>query len=152
MRKATILSTIILLVSLALGCRRSNAVPPVVRAAFETKFPATTRPGWRADTAGIWRAYFIQMGREVSANFDSIGAWLKTETELIGGTDLPQPLQAALRKKYPSYVFKKSNRIESLAMGTIYWVRIQNGPEQVELFLTPEGNFASNKKSAAEIN
>jgi uncharacterized membrane protein YkoI len=72
--------------------------PTAVISAFNQKFTQVTGLKWGKEKNGEWEAEFDQKGMEMSANFTADGKWVETETE-IQFTDLPTPVQAALKGK-----------------------------------------------------
>ncbi len=78
-------------------CAQKTA-PTAVVSAFNQKFQNVKELEWEQEKNGEWEAEFEQGGKEMSANFSATGQWLETETE-VKITDLPAPVQAALKSK-----------------------------------------------------
>jgi uncharacterized membrane protein YkoI len=89
---------LILCLSAGYHATAQKTPPAVVVTAFNQKFGAVTELEWDKEKNGAWEAEFEQKGQEMSANFSADGKWLETETE-IQFTDLPAPVQAALKGK-----------------------------------------------------
>lgn len=76
---------------------KANALPPAVFSAFQAKFPtAPAKVKWHRERNGEWEAEFETNGVETSANFDTNGQWLETETG-IAFAELPAALQTSLQ-------------------------------------------------------
>ena len=69
-----------------------------ITSAFHQKFSNVQELEWEMEKNGEWEAEFEQGGVDMSATFSATGQWLETETE-INTTDLPTPVQAALKGK-----------------------------------------------------
>jgi len=89
---------LILCLSAGYNASAQKTPPAAVVTAFTQKFGAVTELEWEKEKDGAWEAEFEQKGQEMSANFSADGKWLETETE-IQFTDLPAPVQAALKGK-----------------------------------------------------
>ena len=86
---------VLLLAALA---TQAKTPPQAVLTAFQQKFPSIAKAHWEKEGNGEWEAEFDLGGAETSANFAADGKWLETETE-IGFSDLPAPVQSALKGK-----------------------------------------------------
>ena len=86
---------ILLLAALA---AQAKTPPQAVLTAIQQKFPSIAKAHWEKEGNGEWEAEFDLAGAETSANFTADGKWLETETE-IGFSDLPAPVQSALKGK-----------------------------------------------------
>lgn len=104
------------------GCAMSaqKTPPQAVVAAFNQKFPGVKKVGWDKEKNGEWEAEFEQNEVDMSANFSADGKWLETETE-IKVTDLPAPVQAALKGKK----IKEAARIQKADGTTVYEAEVR---------------------------
>lgn len=108
--------------SLGLSCAASaqKTPPQVVVTTFNQKFPGAADVDWDKEKNGEWEAGFKLNGIEMSANFAAAGQWLETETE-IAVSDLPQPVQAALKGKK----IKEAARIQKSDGSTVYEAEVR---------------------------
>lgn len=73
------------------GCEVGIKQPPkAVRQAFETRFPGATRVEWDKIISS-YKADFHHEGRKKEAQFDRIGTWERTKTQLTI-FDVPAPV------------------------------------------------------------
>lgn len=115
--------------------------PPIaVQEAFTQKFPGAKEVKWGKENATEWEANFIINETKTSANFDSKGNWLETETE-IPVTQLPPAVLASLQNNYPNWKVTSADKIESEKKGTFYEAAIQSANKKKEVFLKEDGTF-----------
>jgi Putative beta-lactamase-inhibitor-like, PepSY-like len=100
--KSPIMQKMILLLALSFGigsaaCAQKTPSTAVI-AAFNQKFANVKGLKWEHEKNGDWEAEFEQGDMDMSANFNSDGKWLETETE-IKVADLPAPVLTALKGK-----------------------------------------------------
>lgn len=114
--------------------------PMAVQEAFTQKFPGTKEVKWGKENATEWEANFIINETKISANFDSKGKWLETETE-IPVTQLPPAVLASLQSNYPNWKVAGADKIESIKKGIFYEAVIQSAKKKKEVFLKEDGTF-----------
>lgn len=69
---------------------------------FNQRFPDATRVEWGSENADEWEAEFNMGGKKMSASFDSLFAWIDTETE-ISEKELPAAVLNSLNAKFSGY-------------------------------------------------
>jgi hypothetical protein len=106
MKNAIIISLLFLGFNLV-GCSQKN-VPENVKKEFAKKFLSAKSIEWGSEEANEWEAEFKMDGKKMSACFDSLGAWIVTETE-ISEKELPEALANSLKTDFAGY---KKNLIE----------------------------------------
>jgi len=93
---------------------------------------------WSKEGATEFEAEFEINKRAQSANFDTKGKWLVTETE-IKKSDLPPSVQVTIEKEFPGYKIEEAEKAESWDNGSFYEVELKNGKLKYEIQLTADG-------------
>ena len=89
--KKMLLFALITIAFLLTGCKHRIGQPPkAVLQAFETMFPGASHEEW-AEHLSVYMADFYHDGHEKQAQFDSMGTWLRTRTE-ISIYEVPAPV------------------------------------------------------------
>lgn len=122
----------------------SSKVPQAVTKTFKSKFPAASSVKWELEGAE-YEANFKINGKEMSANFDKMGAWTETETE-IKVSALPATVRATLSKEFAGYKVKEASQIESAKNGSCYEAEIKKGKESFDVLFSAEGKYLSKTK------
>jgi len=95
-----------------------DKVPASVKEAFVKKFPAATDVKYEMEK----KDYEINLkdkGVEMSANFDAIGKWLETETE-IKVSDLPKEVSVSAAKHFAGFKISEVAKVETPDKALIY--------------------------------
>lgn len=87
-------------------------VPASVKNAFQKKFPKAVHVKWSKENASEYEADFAIGKTAMSANFDTSGKWLETETT-IRPDELPQAVSNAVKKLYPKFTLTAAAKIET---------------------------------------
>lgn len=127
-------------VSFAQKVAASN-VPNAVASAFKSKFPAASSVKWELENVN-YEANFKVNGKEMSANFDKMGTWLETETE-IKVSALPAVVRTTLSKEFAGYNIKEASQIESVKNGSCFEAEIKKGKESYDVLFSADGKFLS---------
>src|SRR5690349_20267267 len=101
-------------------------VPASVKESFAKQFPDVRKVAWSRESEGEYEAEFRTKGSEQSANFDSNGNWLETETE-IKKIDLPSNVVETINKEFPGYEMEEAELTETKHNGTFYELEIEKG-------------------------
>ena len=119
----------------------SNTITPpaAVKKAFAAKFPTATKVTWGKESAKEWEAEFTFEGNKISANFYQDGTWLETERQ-IKSTELPQPVAAAIRTKYPGWTIIEADMTETSKHGTIYESDLKKGTAKKSVAFKANGS------------
>ena len=120
-------------------------VPAAVASAFKAKFPKTTKMSWEMENANAYEAEFKLNGEKVSANFDSSGKWLETETD-IKVSALPAAVQKAIKKDFAGFKIEEASKVESARDGNCFEVEIEKGKEEFDVLFTADGKMLSKTK------
>ncbi len=126
MKKVVILCAVAL-VSGTLSAQKlkETDVPQAVKASFTKSFPNAKGVEWSKESESEFEAEFKSGSVEQSANFDAMGKWLVTETE-IKKSDLPAGVQAAIKKEFAGFKIEEAEKVEK-AEGVTYEVELEKG-------------------------
>jgi len=140
MKIVTLIVGLVALTSGALKAQnvRESELPEAVKKAFTQKFPDVKEVKWSKEGATEFEAEFEINKRAQSANFDTKGKWLVTETE-IRKSDLPPSVQVTIEKEFPGYKIEEAEKAESWDNGSFYEVELKNGKLKYEIQLTADG-------------
>ena len=122
----------------------ASKVPQAVTKTFKSKFPAAGSIKWELENAD-YEANFKMNGKEMSANFDKMGTWVETETE-IKVSALPAAVRSTLSKEYSGFKIEEASQIESAKNGSCYEAEIEKGKESYDVLFTADGKFLSKTK------
>jgi hypothetical protein len=118
---------------------QENPVPESVQKAFDAKFSSAKKVEWEEDD-DAWEAEFKMKGKEVSAQFNTDGDWLETETE-IKPKNLPAAVTAAINSLFPGSEIEEAERVETPDLAEAYEVELENGKKEVEALFLPDGTL-----------
>ena len=139
MKKNIIVLTLVILLSLSANSQTLK-VPDAVSTAFKSKFPNATNLKWGKENATEYEAEFKLNNTNVSANFNTDGSWVETETT-IPITDLSETVSTAIIKKYPGAVITMAEKTEMPGNKIIYEVAIKVNGKKKGIELNPDGSF-----------
>lgn len=122
----------------------ASKVPQAVTKTFKSKFPAASSIKWELENAD-YEANFKINGKEMSANFDKMGTWLETETE-IKVSALPASVRATLSKEFAGFKIEEASQIESAKNGSCYEAEVEKGKESYDVLFSADGKFLSKTK------
>ena len=122
-----------------------DKVPNAVSTAFKTKFPMVSKVKWEMEKENEYEAIFKLNGKETTANFDNLGKWMETETE-IKVSELPQSVQLALKNDFKGFKIEEACKIESAKDGICYEAEIEKGKESFDVIFTQYGKVLSKTK------
>jgi len=130
----------VIAISLSSNCQ-SVTPPAAVKTAFKTKYPKATNIKWGKENAKEYEAEFKLNGTSVSANFGLDGSWVETET-VMKTADLPAPVTAAVKKKYPDAAITLAEKLEMPGDKLLYEVSFKAGGKKKSMELNPDGSMA----------
>lgn len=122
----------------------ASKVPNAVTSTFNSKFSSASNVKWELEDAE-YEANFKINGKEMSANFDKMGTWTETETEIKVST-LPASVRATLSKEFAGFKIEEASQIESAKNGNCYEAEIENGKESYDVLFSADGKFLSKTK------
>lgn len=147
-----VLLTVALITNAACAQKKTaEKVPAAVSSTFKAKFPAASKISWEVETANAYEAAFKINGEDVSANFDSTGMWLETETE-INVSALPASIHSILDKDFAGYKINEASKIEDVKNGIHFEAEIEKGEESFDVLFTPDGKMLGKTKIEKEDN
>ena len=141
MKKIIVLLSACMLISL-MGFTQKitpDKVPSPVKIAFAKKFPAATDVKYEMEKKD-YEINFKDKGVEMSANFDSTGKWLETETE-IKESDLPKDVSASVAKSFAGFKISEVAKTETPDKGLIYEMDLKKDKEGFEVQFSPKGDI-----------
>lgn len=119
---------------------KNTDVPTAVAEAFFERFPDVKKAAWSKENDSEYEAEFKTKGDEQSANFDTSGNWLETETE-IKKSDVPSNLRDLLSKEFPGYEIEEAELTETKDKGTYYEFEIEKDEASYEVSISKDGEI-----------
>jgi len=111
-RMKRIFFVVLMFVAFNLGTVGQTAVPENVKATFQKMFPEAKSIAWSVEDSKTWEAEFKMKCKKMSANFDSDGKWIETETEMKART-LPDNVLNVVKTEFPGYRIDEACLVES---------------------------------------
>lgn len=108
--------------------------------AFSKKFPDAQNVKWGKENAKEYEAEFTLKGIKTSANYDLLGNWKETETE-IAVKDLPETILKSIQLKFPSAIISSATKIEKADGKNIYEADLKVSGKKKEVELWEDGRF-----------
>ncbi len=140
---------IIVIVSYASLCSgqklKQTQVPKPNPAAFAIKFPHAEGIKWELEKKDEYEANFSEMNVKSSANFDSKGILLETET-VIPKDDLPSSIQSTLVSLYSECTIKDIEKITHSNSSVEFEVTLNKGNKNKEILFHPDGSLVKKGK------
>ena len=122
-------------------------VPAAVASAFESRFPRAADVEWGKESDTEFEAEFTLNGKSMSANFDTSGKWLETESK-VTEEELPAAVRGTLKSDFGMYQVSKAERLEKPGKSAAFEVKLVKGETTTEVVLTEDGKVV--KKEAKE--
>ena len=114
-------------------------VPPAVKEAFAKKFPAATFIRYQMEK-NDYEVSFKDNGVGMSANFNSSGEWLETETVMIE-SDLPKEVLTSVATNFVGFMITEITKVEGPNKVLNYEMNLKKGKEGYEVKFTPKGEI-----------
>jgi hypothetical protein len=113
---------------LLISCDASEAAaqkdaPEAVKQTFARLYPNAKKVDWRTDRNDNYEAHFTQQGTKLRADFTPAGDWVETEQN-VDWDELPQAVQAAIKKDYDKDDIVELEYTNSAAKGKFYDVEL----------------------------
>jgi len=118
---------------------KESEVPEPVKSSFSKSFPNAKGVEWSKESEGEFEAEFKSGSLKHSANFDSSGKWLITETE-IKKADLPTMVQATIKKEFGGLKIEEVEKVET-PEGISYEVELEKGEVTYSVQLASDGKI-----------
>lgn len=140
----TVLVLIILLTSFTAYSQKLNEsdIPEAVKKTFSENYPDVKNAKWEFEH-GNYEAEFKVNNVEKTAVINKMGHLSAVETE-INISSLPEAVQSAVSKDYPSASIKEASKIETEG-GIEYEVEIRDGNNSPDLIYSADGKFLHKK-------
>ena len=141
MNKIIVLLSACLLISLIGYSQQvtSEKVPAAVKEAFAKKFPAATNVKYEMEKKD-YEVTFKDKGVGMSANFNSKGEWLETETVMIE-SDLPKEVLTSVATNFVGFMITKITKVEGPNKVLNYEMNLKKGKECYEVKFSPKGEI-----------
>jgi len=114
-------------------------VPAPVKEAFTKKFPAATSVSYEMEKKD-YEVTFKDNGVGMSANFNSKGEWLETETIMIE-SDLPKAVLTSVATNFVGYSITEITKVEGPEKVLNYEMNLKKGKVGYEVKFSPKGNI-----------
>ena len=141
MKKIIVLLSACLLISL-MGYSQEIAlekVPAPVKEAFAKKFPAATSVVYKMKKKD-YKVTFKDKGVGMSANFNSKGEWLETQTIMIE-SDLPKEVLTSVATNFVGYVITDITKIDGPDNVLNYEMHLKKGTVAEKVKFSPKGEI-----------
>ncbi len=122
----------------------ADKVPATVTSAFKAKYPNVTTPTWTMKGTD-YQANFKMSNQDMTANFDSTGKWVQTETK-IASTSLPSAVQTSLKKDFADYKTEQACKVITASNSSEYSAKVAKGTEKYEVVFSNDGKVISKTK------
>ena len=138
MKKSTALMLFIAISAFLLSCGGETAKSKKrAQSSFETMFPDIRNAKWNSLNDTIWIASFTYDTKEMTTAFNSLGAWLKTKTNVLP-ENLPQVVIDRIDGFYYGYVITRSFFAESPDHWA-YEIDIDVNTKKIKLLIADNG-------------
>jgi hypothetical protein len=115
----------------------AEKVPAPVKEAFAKKFPAATNVKYEMEKKD-YEVTFKDKGVGMSANFNSTGEWLETETIMIE-SDLPKKVLTSAATNFVGFMITEVTKVESPDKVVNYEMHLKKNKEGYEVKFSPKG-------------
>jgi hypothetical protein len=130
------------------NAKKLAIVPQAVKSTFSKEFPKAENAAWEEEKTGEFEAEFVISKVKMSANFDTNGNLLETESE-ISETDLPQSIKVTLSKDFTGYKIEEVERSDAKGVVT-YEMEAEKGGIEYELVFDCNGKLLKQKEEKEE--
>ena len=117
----------------------AEKVPAPVKEAFAKKFPAATNVKYEMEKKD-YEVTFKDKGVGMSANFNSKGEWLETETIMIE-SDLPKEVLTSVATNFVGFMITEVTKTEGTDKVLNYEMNLKKGKECYEVKFSPKGEI-----------
>jgi len=114
-------------------------VPSLVKKAFAKKFSDATDVKYEMKKK-YYEVTFKDNGDRMSANFNSKGEWLETET-IINESDLPKEVSTSVAKNFAGFIISEITQIDTPDKVLNYELDLKKGKVGYEVKFTPKGEI-----------
>lgn len=117
-----------------------DKIPVAVSRAFKVKFPDGSQPGWTKQGPGVFGVSFFNGKKMQSAEFDSFGKWLKTESEINFGK-LPSKVQNAFTRQFEGYQVQEVYEVQMAGGDLNYEIIAFNASSNFTALFSAKGDL-----------
>jgi Putative beta-lactamase-inhibitor-like, PepSY-like len=141
MKKIIVLLSAVLLISF-MGFTQTitpDKVPSAVKESFAKKFPAATDVTYKMEKKD-YEVTFKEKGVGMSANFNSSGEWLGTETIMIE-SDLPKDVLTSVATNFVGFMITDIAKVEGPDKVLNYEMNLKKDKVGYEVKFSPKGEI-----------
>jgi hypothetical protein len=117
----------------------SEKVPAPVKESFAKKFPGATSVGYKMEKTD-YKVTFKDKAVGMSANFNSKGEWLETQTVMIE-SDLPKEVLTSAATNYVGFVITDITKIDGPDNVVNYEMHLKKGTVAEKVKFSPKGEI-----------
>ena len=117
----------------------AEKVPAPVKESFAKKFPAATAVAYKMEKTD-YKVTFKDKAVGMSANFNSKGEWLETQTIMIE-SDLPKEVLTSVATNYVGYVITDITKIDGPNSVLNYEMHLKKGTIAEKVKFSPKGEI-----------
>jgi len=116
-----------------------DKVPAAVKEAFTKKFPAATYVKYKMEKKD-YEVSFKNDGVGMSADFNSMGEWLETETVMIQ-SDLPKEVLTSAATNFVGYNITNITKVDGPDKVMNYEMNLKKGTLSYQVKFSPKGEI-----------
>ena len=141
MKKIVVLLVATMLISIMGYSQMISAekVPPAVKEAFAKKFPGATFVKYEMENKD-YEVTFKLKAIGMSANFNSSGGWLETETIMIE-SDLPKEVLTSAATNFVGFMISEITKVEGPNKVLTYEMDLKKDKTGYEVKFSPKGEI-----------
>lgn len=117
-----------------------DKVPQATTAAYKSKFPNGSQPGWTKAGADVFEVQFFNGKKRQSALFDANGKWIRTDSEINYGA-VPMKVQNAFAREFEGYQIQEVYEVESAENGMCYEITAFKGAKNFLVVFSAKGEL-----------
>jgi hypothetical protein len=117
----------------------TEKVPALVKEAFAKKFPTATNVSYQMEKKD-YEVTFKDNGVGKSANFNSSGEWLETETIMIE-SDLPKEVLTSAATNFVGFMISEITKIDGPDNVLNYEMNLKKGNTGYQVKFSPKGEI-----------
>jgi hypothetical protein len=116
----------------------ATQAPKAVTTAFHQKFNGASNVKWEKESANEFNATFELSGKRMTANFNSNGQWLSSETE-VGLSGMPALSKIILQTRFIGWDIAQVYKIEKADGAKLYQAELVKDGITKEVYIKPNG-------------
>ena len=145
MKKSLMLGAVALLSVSLWSCSNDDddlsvkAVPEAVKTSMDQKYPSARSTEWKKKGTYIVAEFALDNVKDATAWFTANGEWYMTESDILFN-ELPKAVSDAFNASaYATWKVDDIDKIERRDLEDIYVLELENGAQEVDLYLNEAG-------------